>query len=189
MDRREALRRMSFLFGGAVIGSQLFLEGCVRQASPAVAELFADNYIDFLGNIAETIVPQTNTPGAKEAGVGAFIPVVVRDCYTEEEQKIFLKGLETIDELAESKYGKKFQQLSAEQRTALLTEIDTERVDYEKKEEANKPVHYFSMLRQLTILGFFTSELGATKALRYVAVPGKYDGDYPYKKGDRAWAL
>jgi hypothetical protein len=55
-----------------------------------------------------------------------------------------------------------------------------------KKEQM--PAHYFTMMKQLTLWGFFTSEPGATKALRYVAVPGKYEGCIPYKKGDKAWA-
>jgi len=73
-------------------------------------------------------------------------------------------------------------------RTELLRAIDQERAAYDKTKTAEMPVHYFTLLRQLTMLGFFSSELGATESLRYVAIPGKYDGDLPYKKGDRAWA-
>ena len=57
-----------------------------------------------------------------------------------------------------------------------------------KNKKKDDPVHYFLMLKQLTILGYFTSETGASQALNYIAVPGKYDGSYPYKKGDKAWA-
>lgn len=189
MDRREALRRMSLLFGGTIIGSQLFLEGCSRAASPQVAQLFTAENIDFLGNIAETILPKTATPGAKEAGVGSLIPVIVRDCYAEDTQQIFLAGLLSIDALAKEKHGIDFQTLKQGDRTELLQGIDQERAAYDKTKTAEMPVHYFTLLRQLTMLGFFSSELGATESLRYVAIPGKYDGDLPYKKGDRAWAI
>lgn len=188
MNRREALNRVAWIMGGAVIGSSLFLEGCTREASKDVASLFEPDQVDFLGNIAETILPKTATPGAKEAGVGEFIPVMVRDCYTAEDQKVFMEGLVKLNDAAKKKFSNPFQDLSEEQRTEFLTDIDKEAADHRDNKKAEDPSHYFSMLKQLTLLGFFTSEAGATKALRYVKIPGKYEGDIPYKKGDRAWA-
>lgn len=188
MNRREALSRVAWIMGGTVIGANLFLEGCTRPASKDVESLFKEDQIDYLGDIAETILPKTSSPGAKEAGVGAFIPVMVRDCYTEEDQKVFLEGLGKLEDASKAKFSKKFQELSAEERTSLLTEIDKEAKEYSSNKKDEDPNHYFSMIKQLTLLGFFTSELGATKALRYVKIPGKYDGNFPYKKGDRAWA-
>ena len=75
-----------------------------------------------------------------------------------------------------------------EQRHDLLVDLDKEMKDYQKSKKETDPTHYFKMVKELTLLGFFTSEVGATKALRYVAVPGKYEGCIPYKKGDKAWA-
>jgi len=188
MNRREALSRVAWIMGGTVIGANLFLEGCTRPASKDVASLFQEDQIDYLGDIAETILPQTSSPGAKEAGVGAFIPVMVRDCYTPEDQKIFLEGLEKLEKASDDKFSKKFQDLTKEERTTLLTDLDKEANEYKKNKKGDEPNHYFSMIKQLTLLGFFTSELGATKALRYVKIPGRYDGNLPYKKGDKAWA-
>ncbi|MEH6308562.1 gluconate 2-dehydrogenase subunit 3 family protein [Olivibacter sp. CPCC 100613] len=188
MNRREALTRVAWIMGGTVIGANLFLEGCTRPASKDVESLFKEDQIDYLGDIAETILPQTSSPGAKEAGVGAFIPVMVRDCYTKEDQKVFLEGLGKLEDASKAKYSKRFQELSKEERTGLLTEIDKEAKEYGKNKKDEDPNHYFSMIKQLTLLGFFTSELGATKALRYVKIPGRYDGNLPYKKGDKAWA-
>jgi len=188
MNRREALNRVALLLGGTIIGGQLFMEGCTRPATKGVEELFGENRIDFLGDIAETILPQTQTPGAKEAGVGAFIPVMVRDCYTPEDQKVFLEGLGKLEEASEKQYGSAFQELSPDRRTELLTALDKEQVEHGKTKKEGEPRHYFRMLKELTLLGYFTSELGATKALRYNPIPGRYEGDIPYKKGDRAWA-
>lgn len=188
MNRREALTRVAWIMGGTVIGANLFLEGCTRPASKDVESLFEEDQIDYLGDISETILPKTSTPGAKEAGVGAFIPVMVRDCYTEADQKVFLEGLGKLEDASKAKYSKKFQELSKEERTSLLTEIDKEAREYNTNKKDDDPNHYFSMIKQLTLLGFFTSELGATKALRYVKIPGRYDGNFPYKKGDKAWA-
>src|SRR5690554_4628821 len=188
MNRREAINRVALVFGGTIIGGQLFLEGCIRPATKEVSSLFEKTQTDFLGDIADTILPATKSPGAKEAGVGEFIPVMVRDCYTEEDQKVFVEGLTKLEEAANKKYQKNFQQLSAEDRTALLIELDKEQQDYHSNKKDDDPNHYFRMIKELTLLGYFTSELGATKALRYNPIPGRYDGDIPYKKGDKAWA-
>jgi len=150
--------------------------------------LFTPEKTGWLAELAETILPATKTPGAKEAGVGEFIPVMVRDCYSPENQKVFLDGIATIDKLSKEKYGSSFEKITAAQRTELLTALDKEQKEYQEKKEEDAPSHYFRMMKELTLLGFFTSEVGATKALRYVAVPTKFEGCVDYKKGDRAWA-
>lgn len=219
MNRREAIQRVAMLVGGSVIGASLFLEGCTRTASKDVSSLFEQPNIDFLNELAEAILPKTATPGAKDANVGAFIPVMIRDCYTEVNQKAFLAGLAAVDERANKDFKKKFADLSAAEKLQFVNAFDKEAKTFEsdrsekenaKKQEevkqnenmtnrqnpeataANKveefPNHFFTMLKQLTLTGFFTSEVGMTKALRYVKIPGKYDGNFPYKKGDRAFS-
>jgi len=205
MNRREAIQRVAMLMGGSVIGANLFLEGCTRSASKDVAGLFEPANTDLLGDLAETILPKTSTPGAKEAGVGEFIPVMIRDCYDPVDQKAFVKGLADVDKRAKKEFGKKFQELSKEERLQFVNAWDKEAKQYQSqrkekqlalKEEAEKsgkepeqvPNHFFHMLKQLTLTGFFTSEVGMTQALRFEKIPGRYDGNYPYKKGDRAFA-
>ncbi|MBD1425256.1 gluconate 2-dehydrogenase subunit 3 family protein [Sphingobacterium arenae] len=208
MNRREAIQRVAMLIGGSVIGANLFLEGCTRPASKDVAVLFEKDKMNFLGDLAEAILPKTSTPGAKEAGVGEFIPVMIRDCYDPQDQKAFLEGLDGVDAKANTEFGKKFQELSKDEQLQFVNMLDKEAKEFQKErgqkqrelnEEAEKngkkaedveqlPNHFFHMLKQLTLTGFFTSEVGMTKALRYVKIPGKYDGNYPYKKGDRAFA-
>ncbi len=188
MNRREAINRVALIFGGTIIGGQLFLEGCTRPATKEVASLFEKTQTDFLGDIADTILPATKTPGAKEAGVGEFMPIMVRDCYTEQDQKTFMEGLTKLEETSNTKYSKNFQQLSAEERTALLIDLDKEQQEYHRNKKEDEPNHYFRMIKELTMLGYFTSELGTTKALRYNPIPGRYDGNIPYTKGDKAWA-
>ncbi len=189
MNRREALKRVAFIMGGTVIGANLFLEGCTRPASKDVATLFEAETTDYLGELAEAILPKTSTPGAKEAGVGEFIPVMIRDCYDEKDQTSFLDGLNGVEARAKKDFKKGFLELTPEEKLQFVNTYDKEAKDYQtnkKEEDAN---HFFTMLKQLTLTGFFTSEVGMKKALRYVKIPGKYDGNYPYKKGDKAWAL
>lgn len=188
MNRREAIQRVAMLVGGSVIGANLFLEGCTRPATKTVESLFKSENTNFLGDLAEAILPETDTPGAKEAGVGEFIPVMVRDTYTEKDQNAFVEGLEGVDDRSKKEFDKKFQELSAEEQLQFVNMLDKEAKEYQKNKKDEDANHFFTMLKQLTLTGFFTSEVGMTKALRYVKIPGRYDGNYPYKKGDRAFA-
>lgn len=202
MNRRDAVARVALLMGGTLIGADYFLSGCTAdtdkkaatkaKTAPAkpekLAEVLNAQQINLLNEVGETILPATKTPGAKAANVGGFMAVMVRDCYKPEEQKIFLDGLNKLEDAAQKSGGKDFLALDAKQRTTLLTALDKEMKQYEKAKTPEQPNHYFRMVKELTLLGFFTSEPGATKALRYLPVPGRYDGNVPYKKGDRAWA-
>lgn len=189
MDRREAITKVAYLLGGTIIGAELFISQGCKSGPNKVAELFNTQNVGLLDEVSDTILPPTSSPGAKAAGVGQFMAVMVRDCYTPDDQQVFLKGVSKIDDDCKKKQGKTFVDCDPKQRTAFLVDLDKEQIAYQKNRKKGDPNHYFTMMKQLTILGYFTSEVGATKALRYVQIPGKYDGDYPYKKGDKAWAL
>lgn len=190
MNRRDALSRVALILGGTVIGASYFLEGCKPADKKAGdATNFTPDDIAYLDEIAETIIPTTNTPGAKAAKVGAFMTVMVKDCYEEKDQKIFREGMNKLNDASKKKFDKIFIELTPGQRHELLVEVDKEAKDYAKNKKKDDPSHYFRMMKELTLLGYFTSEIGATQALRYVESPGKYEGCIPYKKGDRAWAI
>jgi hypothetical protein len=200
MNRRDALARVALLMGGAVIGADYFLTGCSpassdKEAGQTKDKAAANNFkplnpeqTAYLNEVGETILPTTKTPGAKAANVGAFMAVMVRDCYAPADQQIFMDGMTKLEEASKKQNSKGFLESTPAQRTALLTALDKEQKEYSKNKKLEQPNHYFRMMKELTMLGFFTSEVGATQALRYLPVPGKYDGNVPYKKGDRAWA-
>jgi len=200
MNRRDALARVALLMGGAVIGADYFLTGCSpastdkdkaqtkTAAKGPLKDILNPEQTAYLTEVSDTILPATKTPGAKAANVGAFMNVMVRDCYTPADQEIFTKGLTQLEEASQKMNGKGFLASTPAQRTALLTTLDAEQKNYAKTKTPEQPNHYFRMIKELTLLGFFTSEVGATQVLRYLPVPGKYDGNVPYKKGDRAWA-
>lgn len=188
MNRREAIERVALLMGGTVIGGQLFISGC-KPASKKINALFNSDQVAFLNEVGETILPTTKTPGAKAADVGGFMAVMVMDCYTPEDQKIFMAGLPKIDQESNKMFSKKFLDCDTKQRTTLLTALDKAQKQESKQPKPGKQYQYFSMIKQMTLLGYFTSEIGCTQALRYVPVPGHFDGNLPYKKGDKAWAL
>lgn len=186
MDRREAVKYISMLLGGTVVGSSFFLSGC--NSNEQVAMSFTDEDIAFLDEVAETILPETGTPGAKAAEVGKFMTVMVNDCYEKADQEVFHKGMKQLNDLSKEKMGDLFVKLAPKQRQELLITLDKEQKEYQKNKEPEERSHYFRMMKELTLLGYFTSEVGATQALRYVERPGRYDGCVPYKKGDKAWA-
>ncbi len=187
MNRREAISSVALLMGGTILGANAFLSGC-KPSTTGTGISFSTTDVAFLDEVAETILPKTSTPGAKDAKVGEFMTVIVRDCYEEKDQKVFMEGMKKLDEASKAKNSKSFMESTPEQRHDLLVALDTEQKEYQKNKKSDDPNHYFRMMKEMTLWGYFTSEPGATKALRYVAVPGKYEGCIPYKKGDKAWA-
>ena len=188
MTRRDLLQNVAILLGGSIVGGSVFsLSGC-KSTDKQVNALFSESQVADMNEIADTILPATSSPGAKAANVGSFMAVMVFDCYPEKDQKVFMDGLKKIDELSEKQFNSSFVKASPEQRTQLLTALDKEQKDYQGQKAKEAPSHYFRMMKELAVLGYFSSKEGATQALRYLPVPGKYDGSYPYKKGDKAWA-
>ncbi len=184
MDRKEAIQFISLLLGGSLIGVNSILSGCKTEDSP----LFTNEDVDYLNEIADTILPETKTPGAKAARVGTFMTVMVSDCYDEKEQMIFRNGMEKINDLSSSTFAKPFLAILREQKHELLLQVDNEQKEYMKNKREEEPVHYFRMMKELCLLGYFTSKPGCTLAKRYMPVPGKYIGCVPYKKGEKAIA-
>lgn len=211
MDRRELLKMIALATGGVVIGGEFFLTGC-KTGAKADAGFTAAN-ISLLDEIAETIIPATATPGAKAAKVGEFMKVMVTDCYTEKQQTAFINGISELETACKKMNSKSFTESTPQQRHDLLVSLEKEAkafntkrdADDRPKKEANDkanstlawkdhkdfegtPSHYYTMMKQLTLLGFFTSKTGMKETLRHIAVPGRYDGALPYTKGDKAWA-
>lgn len=197
MNRRELIKMIAIATGGTMIGAEFFVAGC-KSPNAGAGETFTKEDIDFLNEVANTILPPTKTPGAKEAGVGEFMTVMVNDCYTNEQQQIFKKGMGLLNDACEKMHSTNFMKASPEQRTALLIALDNEAKKYQSeksekdkaaKEKDNEakalPDHYFTMMKQLSIFSFFTSKTGVEKALHYEPVPGKYIGVTEYKKGDK----
>ncbi len=173
------------LMGGAMVGSEILLSGQTVPDKKAAG--FTDDDRALLDEIGDTIIPETDIPGAKAVGIGAFMVMMVTDCYSDKQHAEFMDGLQKLDGACRAKYGKSFMEAAPAQRTELANALEAEqRAQYAKKAK-DEPPHYFRMMKELTLLGYFSSEIGCTKALRYIEVPGAYHGDIPYTKGERAW--
>lgn len=197
MNRREAIKRTSLLMGGAISASAMFgvLNGCKpdRAAAGWAPEFFSAEEGDLVAQIAERIMPRTDTPGAMDAGVHTFIDKMMKDFYADDDRKPFHDWVKKVDADANAANGKNFLRLTPEQQDALLTQYDQAAADQRKAAEGQPPQpgakpHPFQMMKELTLLGFFTSEIGANEFLRYEAVPGGYQGCIPYSEVGRAWA-
>ncbi len=182
MNRKEAVQYISLLLGGSLVGGNSFLTGCKTTDKKVVSSDDAA----YLDEIAETILPETKTPGAKAAKVGSFMVLMVNDCYDEKEQSIFREGMQKINDQSQSKFGKEFISITPQQRHELFVQIDSEQKQYMKSKKEEEPVHYFRMIKELALLGYFTSKAGCTLAKRYMPTPGKYVGCVPYTKGEKA---
>jgi hypothetical protein len=217
INRREAIARVTALLGGiAFVGGSNLLAAAekARPAADAAVGEFSVQDIAFLDEIAETILPATKTPGAKAAKTGAFMALMVTDCYGPAQQKVFRDGMRKLDEACKKSNSVAFVAATPQQRLAVLKVLDQEQkrvmdsreaaerkrkglapvpglvvaIDEGNDQSTDRPPHYFRMMKELTLLGYFTSEIGCKQAMRYVEAPGRFDPCIPYKAGDPAWA-
>ena len=186
MDRRELLKMISLATGAAFIGGDLLLSGCQNADTAAKPFALTDDHLAFLNEVGETILPATATPGAKAADVANVMKAIVTDCYEEKDQQAFLAGIEELNNASQKKNGKSFLEASAAEREGTLREIDQQAKDYQKDKKPEDANHYFTMMKQLTLLGYFTSEAGCKEAQRFVPIPQRYDGCVPYVSGEKA---
>ena len=193
IDRREAILRVTTILGGVALvgGSSLWTAACRTERASAYKGVgqFAPEHVALLDEVADTILPPTKTPGAKAAKTGPFMALMVTDCYEPTDQQIFMDGMKKLDAASKQSAGKSFMDASPDQRLKVLQALDQEQHDYMKaKKDPKAPAHWFRMMKELALLGYFTSEIGMTQAQRYVESPSKYEPCIDYKKGDRAWA-
>lgn len=192
MNRRELLQRSSLLIGGTLLGADSLLaknidwEAMEAELGAKGIGIFSKSQVRLLNEVGETIIPTTNTPGAKAAKVGQFIAVMVSDCYDAKYQTRFMEGLAKLDTDCKGRYGKTFMQCPKNLRNDHLVELDAEQKAYYKSRKKDDPEHYFRVIKDFVIWGYFTSEIGATQAMRFVEYPGRYE-TIDYKKGDRAF--
>jgi hypothetical protein len=187
IDRREAIKRVTALLGGVAFVGGIDLLTAVEHAHARAATAraqvgtFTAQDIALLDEVAETILPETKTPGAKAAHVGAFMALMVTDTYEAGHQAIFRDGMRKLSEAA-------FLTATPAQRLAQLEQLDREQKMYMDARERGAPPHYFRMMKELTLLGYFTSEIGCAQAMRYRETPARFDPCVPYTPGETAWA-
>ena len=190
MDRREAIKRVGLMMGGTLAMSTVagVLGGC--QAGPAsgafTPRTLTAGQDELVATIAELIIPETDTPGARGARVHEFIDAMLSDWYTDEQRDHFMAELATVDQKAQEAKGNTFLALSETEQTEVLTLLEAESEAWRANGDRDKPP-IFNTMKSLTLFGYYTSEVGATQELRVMPM-GEYRGDVPYSEIGRAWA-
>jgi hypothetical protein len=181
MNRRNALKTTTALLGGVMVGSTGILSACAREPRDAAPRVLSRDDQALVEEIADTLLPATPaSPGAKAAGVGATINLILTDCYKPEAQQRVAQGLKDFRAMCQARCGSGFASLPRRDREQLLREIDAE-------SQKAGDTHYFALVRELAHGAYFSSEIGLTQALRYVPVPGRWTGCVPLEPGQPAW--
>ena len=198
MDRREALQRAAAVLGYAISGPALvgILNGC--KAAPELTytpDFFTEDQARLVGELVEIILPRTRTPGAKDAGVPGFIDAMLKAVYPKDDQDKFLKGLTEFDDDSKKTYGNTFVDCSDTNRVAMVKKHHDAALAGLKdgassgwRSAHGEKMPFILKIKELTLLGFFTSEPGATKVLQYNQVPEPFKGCVPLVEVGKTWA-
>jgi hypothetical protein len=194
MDRRTVIKNLALVIGGAVL-----LPSCLHKDGTSYVKLKHININagqqNLIGDICETIIPKTNTPGAKDLNLPAFVLKMLDDCYGKKDQQAFLAGLVKFNDMVKTKYNSSFGDLGAKDREAVLTGIENSakpkslttkaparRLRPQKHLEADPLMAFYWGVKQQTIFAYTTSQYFMTKLVFYDMVPGRYNVHYPVKK-------
>jgi hypothetical protein len=198
LTRREALQRVAALMGGAISAPAVLgiLNGCSAKKTEVGWKpvFFTEPQAAVVTEIAEIMIPRTDTPGATELGVPAFIDKMLKDVYAKRDQDRFVAGLKAFEALSQSQHGREFIKLESAQRETLVKSVHETAVGEARKLNAMPRSHpdrpFILMVKELTLLGYFTSEVGATQVLQYVQVPGAYNSCVPVAQAGngKTWA-
>lgn len=201
VSRRRLIQAAAGVLGGSVAAVALGQRVRSSASSSAEAEheagsaparvpgftsqLFSLEQALFVEDLAEHIIPESDSPGAKSAGVPAYIEDIVREVHDEPERQQFLRGIDAANAEARAGYGRPFHECTGAERDVLVARWLARS---EPSLEFNEPWDFFQAFRMLAVEGFCQSRFGATRVLQYEGVPGEYRGCVPLAEVGRAWA-
>ncbi len=179
MDRRQALLGIAAMFGSQLLPSiRTAIANGLDPVNMTGASLLEDARRLDTAALAETIIPETDTPGAREAGVGEFIEFMLQEWFPAEDRDRFVDGLDRLHGYCSAEYGTSFAELDTGQQIAVVTAL----MQGETPNFDDGGQDFFEHAKQLTMFGYYTSEIGMTVERRYLPIPGRYDGAYPYSE-------
>jgi hypothetical protein len=172
VNRRTAIRQFLFVSAGIVL-----VQACNEEknkASIILKNMEIDaNQEGMLGELTETIIPKTNTPGAKDISAHLFVLKMVDDCFKNDDRQSFVNGLVAFENRAKAKFGTSFSSLKSSDREQFLTEMES------KKDSDEVDVKFYKTTKQLTIRAYTTSQFYLTNVQVYKLIPGPYSGCVP----------
>ncbi len=189
MNRRKAILSL-FLIGGGTAASYSGYKWWQMHHTPDM--VFLDENKDLIAELAETIIPKTDTPGAKEAMAHLTIITLIKEVSDRKTQNSFIDGLKDLKGYTESKYGKSFQSLTASEKLQVMTHFRDKGKNFSgfagKVKNKFLGKSFFTILKEYTTIGYCTSKPGATQGLAYDYIPGKYISCIPMTPNQKAWA-
>jgi gluconate 2-dehydrogenase gamma chain len=198
MNRREVIQKSMLALGFAISAPALsgILNGCKAKPELTYQPVFFDeDQARLVAEVAEIIIPRTTTPGAKDVGVPSFIDTMLKEAYSAEQQQKFKEDLAGFDEEAKKQYGSRFLDCDPQQQAefvkkqnelALTSGLSISEGWWAAGKGNDRP--FILKMKELTLLGFFTSEPGATQVLQYNQVPGPFKGCVPLTEVGKSWA-
>ena len=180
MNRRDMLL---LLAGTAALPEQLLAMGRTvhKKIRAGTLRALTPHQNETVATIAELIIPKTDTPGARDVGVPAFIDVMLADWADDDQRKTFTAGLANVDERSRAAFGKDFVGCTAQQQTEILEDLDYELAGL-RDIKADTSKNFFQGMKWLTLTGYYTSEVGATAEQHFRIVPGRYEPCYPLEQ-------
>lgn len=179
MDRREVMRGLAVMFGAELM---LPIRAAIAQGVDPVnltgATLFEGSMHEETAALVDIIIPETDSPGAREAGVADFIEFMLQEWYPAKDREKFLRGMTSLREYCLQQYQQVFSALEPDDQVRVIAALQ----DGQAGNFDDGSREFFTHAKQLTIFGYYTSEIGMTVERRYLPVPGSYDGAYPYDK-------
>ena len=188
MQRRDLLKGLAAVLGVAVSHSCSQAVEVPAAQRVAVAGVMTDGQRAAVYRCVDLIIPTTDTPGAIAAGVDVFLDYVISVWYQDDEREVFFAGLAQMLEEARSTYGQHFISLAEAEQMTLLQAAEAREPASDPFAFGSSDGKFFSKIKELTVVGYYTSEVGATIERKYVPMPGSYDGDYKFSEVGRLWA-
>jgi glucoside 3-dehydrogenase (cytochrome c) hitch-hiker subunit len=191
MQRREALRLLASAATLPLLpraAFSLFRAVHEQLSDQPVLKTLNPHQNATVTTIAEIIIPQTNTPGAKAARVNEFIDLILTDWYDGEEKSIFLTGLADADARSRELFGKDFVECGEKQQVELLQGLDDElpadgiHPGSTRSRKFVPEKKFFFMIKQLTLVGYYTSEIGFEQELHDEIIPSRHAGCVPLEE-------
>ncbi|YCM43971.1 gluconate 2-dehydrogenase subunit 3 family protein [Verrucomicrobiaceae bacterium 227] len=192
MERRELLKMMAASVGATMAVPESAFARLGDPFDPSELNFFRPSQRAQVAMIAEAIIPETDTPGAIEAGVPGWIEVIVKDCYDPRDQEVIVNGLADLMRRCQKQHGKDISQLTGEEQVAFLTKMHHETVAAKRKAQKEgipQRKTFLEQFKDLTKLCYVGSEVGATQAFDFMLVPGKWVASMPLEPGQKVWAM
>lgn len=197
MDRREAIKSTALMLGVTASAStiSMLFDACQSTNNISWNPVFLNkDQAQLVSDIAETILPESDTPGAKSLKVEVFVDLMLKETLSEQDQKHVLNGIDSFVSYCSDTYDQSFSDISLEEKKQVLTYFEQNSNKFNPSLWGGvigeqPPIDFYRRIKQFTLLGYYTSEFIGKNVLSYDPVPGRQEGCIPVDTIGNAWTL